>query len=185
MTRLTFAELDLYDTVPEHLTTVNAGSRLSRSWSRSLSVCPTCGLIRVFAIYHIVFPKKTIKLIHTYSRQHLINSIHPPHTTSTHTQPYNVHTYIHSAQPTTIICTVGYINTISWRNQQILLGRKHIPGYQVPGRYYKTDELPNPRPIQLEKKKWLYVTFGPLWHLGHFFPQQIIFRGLGLILYRK
>ena len=23
------------------------------------------------------------------------------------------------------------------------------------------------------------------WHLGHFFPQQIFFRGLGLILYRK
>ena len=26
---------------------------------------------------------------------------------------------------------------------------------------------------------------GQKWHLGHFFPQQIIFRGLGLILYRK
>ena len=32
---------------------------------------------------------------------------------------------------------------------------------------------PNPRKIRLK------------WHLGHFFPQQIFYRGLGLILYRK
>ena len=26
---------------------------------------------------------------------------------------------------------------------------------------------------------------GEKWHMGHFFPQQIVFRGLGLALYRK
>ena len=41
--------------------------------------------------------------------------------------------------------------------------------------YYETDELPNPRLNPTQEK----------WHLGNFFPQQIIFRGLGLVLFRK
>ena len=45
--------------------------------------------------------------------------------------------------------------------------------------FYETDDLPQPsaNPTQ---QKW-----GLKWHLGHFFPRQIVFRGLGLVLYRK
>ena len=56
---------------------------------------------------------------------------------------------------------------------QILLGWKT---YRY---YYETGELPNPRPTQPEKN-WVQAGI-----LGHLFPQQIFFRGLGLILYRK
>ena len=48
-------------------------------------------------------------------------------------------------------------------------------GWKTNKHYYETDELPNPRPTQPKKK----------WHLGHFSPQQIHFRALGLILYGK
>ena len=45
--------------------------------------------------------------------------------------------------------------------------------------YYETDELPNPRPAQ-PKKNWaksgIWATFP---------SQEIVFRGLGLVLYRK
>ena len=46
--------------------------------------------------------------------------------------------------------------------------------------YYEIDEIPNPRPIQPPPQ-----NKGQKWHLGPFFPQQIIFDGLALILYRK
>ena len=45
--------------------------------------------------------------------------------------------------------------------------------------YFETDKLPNPRRTQPPKKK---VKSG-MW--ATFFPHQIIFRGLGLVLYRK
>ena len=45
--------------------------------------------------------------------------------------------------------------------------------------YYGSDKLPNPRPTPTQNK------LGENWHLGHFLPQQIVFRGLGLVLYRK
>ena len=53
----------------------------------------------------------------------------------------------------------------------------------MPGKCdHETDELPNPRPTHNpRKKKGLKLAFGPLF----FSPQQIIIRGLGLILYRK
>ena len=41
--------------------------------------------------------------------------------------------------------------------------------------YYEADELPDPRLTQPNEK------LGEKWHLGHFSPQQIFFRGLGLI----
>ena len=56
---------------------------------------------------------------------------------------------------------------------QIMLGWKT---YKY---YYETDELPNPRPTQPQEK------LGWKCHLGRFFPQQIFFRGLGLVLLRK
>ena len=57
---------------------------------------------------------------------------------------------------------------------QILLGWKTCTYY------YETDELPNPRPAPPKIINRLKVAFGPL------FPcEQIIFRGLGLILYWK
>ena len=43
----------------------------------------------------------------------------------------------------------------------------------------KPTKLPNPRPAQSKKdqvKSGIWATF---------FPQQVVFRGLGLILYRK
>ena len=51
---------------------------------------------------------------------------------------------------------------------QILLGRKT---YEYS---YETDELPNPRPTQPKKSS---VESG-IW--SHFFPQQLIFRGVGI-----
>ena len=51
-------------------------------------------------------------------------------------------------------------------------------GWKTDKYYYETDKLPSPRPTQ-PKKKWLRVAF------GHFFPQQITFRGLGVIYCRK
>ena len=56
---------------------------------------------------------------------------------------------------------------------QILLGWKTC-------KYcHETDELPSPRPTQPKK------NLVKKWHLGHFFPQQIFFRRLVLVLYRK
>ena len=49
---------------------------------------------------------------------------------------------------------------------------KHIRKY-----YDETDELLNPKAYPTPRKSSLGVAFGPA-----FFPQQIIFRGLGLIL---
>ena len=47
--------------------------------------------------------------------------------------------------------------------------------------YYETDETPNPRPIPKKTRKIsLKVAFRRT-----FSPQHIIFRGLGLALYRK
>ena len=55
--------------------------------------------------------------------------------------------------------------------------------YEVPGKYYyETDEFPNPRPTQPEKKKRQKKG-----RLGHFFPQQIIsaWVGIGFVYGRK
>ena len=52
-------------------------------------------------------------------------------------------------------------------------------GWKTCKYYYETVELPNPRPTPTQDK------LGYKWHLDHFFPQQIFFRGLGLIFYRK
>ena len=55
-------------------------------------------------------------------------------------------------------------------------------GQHINNTTYETGELPNPRPTQLKEK--LYCR----WHFGisgHFFLQQMIFRGLGSISYRK
>ena len=56
---------------------------------------------------------------------------------------------------------------------QILLG------WKTGTYYYETDELPNPRPTQ-SKKTWVENGVWPT-----FFPQEMFFRGLGLILCRK
>ena len=53
---------------------------------------------------------------------------------------------------------------------QILLGWKTCKYY------YETDELTNPGPKPTQEK------LGQKWHLGHFFPQQLTFRGLGSVL---
>ena len=73
------------------------------------------------------------------------------------------HAQAQHQESTAVLCDFFY---------QILLGWKTY-------KYcHETDELPNPRPTQPKKivKKW---------YLGHFFPQQIFFRGLGTILGRK
>ena len=78
-----------------------------------------------------------------------------------HTRKDYLHTYIQSKRSSgcfsIYLCWVGkYINIIM-----------------------KPTQLPNPRPTQPQKNQ---VKSGIL---GHFFPQQIFFRGLGLVLYRK
>ena len=76
---------------------------------------------------------------------------------------------------------LGYLSLLGcFAICHILLGWKTCKYYES---YYETDELPNSRPTQ-PKKKWvksgIWATFFPT-----FFPRQIFFRGLGLILYRK
>ena len=51
-----------------------------------------------------------------------------------------------------------------------------VLGWKTYEYYYETDELPNPRVTQPKKKMVL------TWNLGHFFPQQMIFCGLGLTI---
>ena len=49
-------------------------------------------------------------------------------------------------------------------------------GWKTCKYYYETDELPDSRPTQ---------KLGYMWHLGLFFPPQLFFGGLGLILHGK
>ena len=58
---------------------------------------------------------------------------------------------------------------------QILFGLEDMYKYCC-----ENDELPNPRPTQSKKNQVKKC------HVGHFFfPQQVVFGGLGLILYRE
>ena len=54
-------------------------------------------------------------------------------------------------------------------------------GWKTQNYYHETDQVPNPRRTQLNKKKKVKK-----WQFGPLFPtRQIIFRELGLVLYRK
>ena len=57
-------------------------------------------------------------------------------------------------------------------------------GWKTCGHYHETDEFPNPRPTQ-PKANPTREKLGLKWNLSHYFPQQIIFLELGLILYGK
>ena len=53
-------------------------------------------------------------------------------------------------------------------------------GWETYKCYYETVELPNPRPTQTHEK------VGKKWQIGPLFPTaNEVFRGLGLVLYRK
>ena len=55
-------------------------------------------------------------------------------------------------------------------------------GKLIPGNCYNQNrQTPQPKANPTQERKNRLKK----WCLGHFFPQQIIFRGLGLVLYRK
>ena len=81
----------------------------------------------------------------------------------------------------------GYITVTLWLKFRLSYGYiirvfaiyQILLGWETCRHYYETVKLPNPRPTQPKKK----LVKSGIW--ATFFPQQIIFRGLGLILHMK